>query len=505
MSDTSILKQTVRGAGWTVAWRVATRLIGTVNTVILARLLLPGDFGLVALATGFAQTILAFSSLGVAEAVMREHAPSRDLYDTAFTVNLLRGAALALAIALAVWPVAAFFNDARLAPVLLALGACHFVSSCENIGTLEYFRDFAFDKEFRLRLIPRLAGVVATIGCALIWRNHWALVAGIATGHVLGTAMGYAMHPYRPRLTLCAWRQIAGFSFWSWAIAVAIMIRDRIDGFVVGRYMGMTQVGIYTLGGEIATMATYELAAPVGRACYAGFAAESRAGAASSASYLRILASVTVVVLPVGVGVSLVAEPLIALLFGEKWMEAVAVARVMGVAAIAAALSTIPATLLQVHAALRPIFMAVAVAFLIRAIGSLASIGSWGLTGAAMAQAVAYRVEYGMLLAVVFRRFDGRPTDLLALVWRSLLATGAMAAVLLAAGLADGSGRPIRELAQAVSAGGAVYTIALLGAWLACGRPAGAEADLLTLARAGLIRLPVAGSFARRFFSGDGF
>ena len=75
----------------------------------------------------------------------------------------------------------------------------------------------------------------------------------------------------------------------------------------------------------------------------------------------------------------------------------------------------------------------------------------------------------------------------------------------MAAGLADGSGRPIRELAQAVAAGGAVYTIALLGAWLACGRPAGAEADLLTLARAGLIRLPVAGSFARRFFSGDGF
>ena len=483
LSEPSILKKTVRGAGWTVAWRVATRLMGTVNTLVLARLLLPGDFGLVALATGFAQTLLALSSLGIAEAVIRERAPSRALYDTAFTLTVLRGAATAAGIAICAWPAAAFFGDRRLVPVLLALGACHFVSSCENIGTVEYFRDFAFDKEFKLKLLPRLAGVAVTIAAGLVWRNHWALIAGIATGHVLSTAMGYVMHPYRPRLSLAAWNQLAGFSFWSWAISVATMVRDRVDSFVVARVLGMAQIGVYALGADVATMAPYALAAPVGRASFAGFAAESRSGTETSASYLRILASVTVVVLPVGAGVSLVADPMVALLFGEKWRAAADVVRVLGIAGVASALGTITGSLLTVHGILRPAFAILLLSTAVRAIGAIVLVHFYGLTGAALAQGGAYLVENIAFLAVAFRRFEVRSRDFLALTWRALLAAAAMAAVLGATGLGADTASPAWSLAAAVPAGAAVYGAILIGAWLASGRPRGAEADLLELAR----------------------
>ena len=499
LSDPSILKKTVRGAGWTVAWRIATRMMGTVNTLILARLLLPADFGLVALATGFAQTLLALSSLGTAEAVIRAKSPSRALYDTAFTLNVLRGALTSIAIVLCAWPVAAFFADERLAPVLVALAVCYFVSSCENIGTIEYFRDFAFDKEFKLKLLPRLAGVAATIAAGLIWRNHWALIAGIATSQMLGTAMSYAMHPYRPRFGLSAWSQLAHFSLWSWAIAVATMVRDRVDGFVVGRVLGMTQVGVYALGGDIATMATYELAAPVGRASFAGFAAESRTGAETSASYLRILSSVTLVVLPVGAGVSLVAGPMVALLFGAKWQAAADVVRVLGVAGIASALGTITGSLLTVHGVLRPTFFILLLSMVVRAAGAVVLVHFLGLTGAALAQALAYLVENLGFLAVAFRRFGIRPADYLALTWRAALAAAVMAAVLTGTGLGTDTVAPARSLALAIPAGVAIYGVVLVGAWLASGRPRGAEADLLELARRAAW---VAGLWRRR--SGDG-
>lgn len=483
LPDASILKKTIRGAGWTIAWRVATRLLGTINTLILARLLLPGDFGLVALATGFAQTILAFSSLGVTEAVIRAKSQTRELYDTAFTLNVIRGAVTSLVVILCAYPVAGFFNDARLAPVLLVIAACYFVSSCENIGTVEYFRDFAFNKEFRLRLLPRLAGVAVTIGTGLAWRDHWALVAGIATVQILGTAMGYAMHPYRPRLGLKAWSQLAGFSFWSWAIAVATMIRDRVDAFVVGRVLGLTQLGIYTLGSEIATMATYELAAPVGRASFAGFAAESRAGQETSGTYLRILASVTLVLLPIGAGVSLVAGPLVEILFGEKWALAADVVRVLGLAGVASALGTITSSLLTVHGILRPGFVIIVMSAGLRAAGAIVLVHLFGLAGAALAQAVAFLVENVAFLAVAFRRFDIRARDFLAMIWRGLLATSAMAAVLLGAHFGEDTMAPVRSLLEAVPLGAMIYGAVLLGTWMASGRPAGAEADLLELAR----------------------
>jgi O-antigen/teichoic acid export membrane protein len=93
--STDILVNTTRGAGWAFGWRLLTRALGLVNTLVLARLLVPGDFGLVAIATGFSQGILALSQVGMEDALIRHPKPTRELYDTAFTINLLRGLATA--------------------------------------------------------------------------------------------------------------------------------------------------------------------------------------------------------------------------------------------------------------------------------------------------------------------------------------------------------------------------------------------------------------------------
>ena len=87
----SLLSRTARGAGWVMAWRLGMRVLGLTSTLILVRLLAPADFGLIALATGFVQSVDGLMSLGTEEAVIREAAPSRSVYDTAFTLNALRG------------------------------------------------------------------------------------------------------------------------------------------------------------------------------------------------------------------------------------------------------------------------------------------------------------------------------------------------------------------------------------------------------------------------------
>jgi O-antigen/teichoic acid export membrane protein len=144
----------------------------------------------------------------------------------------------------------------------------------------------------------------------------------------------YLMHPYRPRLGLAAWRQLASFSIWSWAISIAIMIRDRVDEFVIGRLLGIAQVGVYSVGAEIGLTPTYELAAPLSRACFSGFASAIRSDADIVSTYLRILASVMLVVLPIGTGLTLVAAPLVILAFGPAWSGAINVVRILGVSGV---------------------------------------------------------------------------------------------------------------------------------------------------------------------------
>ena len=85
---------------------MATRLLGLVSTLALVRLLAPGDFGLVALAAAFAVALDICLSLGVEEQIIRAERPTRQLYDTAFTMNLLRGMAVGALMALAAGPAA---------------------------------------------------------------------------------------------------------------------------------------------------------------------------------------------------------------------------------------------------------------------------------------------------------------------------------------------------------------------------------------------------------------
>ena len=95
MSQQSILSRTALGAGWVVAWRMLTRVLGLISTLILVRLLAPADFGLVALATSFALALDACLSIGVEDQLVRSNNPRPALYHTAFTLNLFRCLAVA--------------------------------------------------------------------------------------------------------------------------------------------------------------------------------------------------------------------------------------------------------------------------------------------------------------------------------------------------------------------------------------------------------------------------
>jgi len=460
-----------------------TRVLGLVSTLILVRLLVPKDFGLVALATGFSQGVLALSAFGIDEAVIRQRDATREVYDTAFTINLIRGLVTAMAVALCAWPVAAFFEDPRLVPILLVLAGCTLIAGFENIGIVEFRRHFEFHKEFRLLMLPRLCAIGVTIASALVWRSHWALIAGIATGQVLETGMGYVMHPYRPRLGFAAWRQLATFSIWSWAVSVAIMIRDRLDGFVIGRMLGITQVGVYSAGAEIALLPTYELAAPLSRVCFSSFAAASREEQEIASTYLRILATVIVVSLPIATGVSMVAGPVVMLTFGPAWMGAADVVRILGFSGVMLAPGLVTATLLSAHGLLRSGFYINLVSVVVRATSAIVLVQLFGLIGAAAAHALTIVIENSAYIVIAFRRFQIRLPDAWRLVWRGICATLAMVGVLTAGGLGSGTTAPAQSLSVAVVAGAAVYGGVLLGAWALSGRPDGAETDLLMLAR----------------------
>jgi lipopolysaccharide exporter len=479
----SLLIRTARGAGWVVAWRLGMRALGLVSTLVLVRLIQPADFGIIALATSFMQTIDGMLTLGTEEAVIREHVPGRTFYDTAFTLNLLRGLSVTLLVAALAYPAAGFFDDPRLGPVLLFVACLPVLDGCANIGAVDFRRDFAFHKEFAIMVLPKLCGIVAAMTAAALLHSYVAMLFGMGVNRALRVAMSYVMHPYRPRLSLKAWRGLAGYSIWTWLLSLAVLVRDRSDSLLLGRLMNTTSVGFYSIGAEIAALPTTELIEPLGRAAFSGFAAGRQQRADPGETFLRLIGSAALLTLPAGVGLSLVAAPLVALAFGSGWAPAVPVLRILSLSFTVMVFGHLSLHLLSAHALLGRLVGITVTGAAVRVALLALLIPPFGLTGGAIGAAIAVLVEQTATLATALRRFHVAPRSMIRRVWRPTLAAAVMAWVLAAVGPGWSDDTGIASLLEAVVGGAAIYLAVLLSSWLLAGRPDGAETDVLALLR----------------------
>jgi lipopolysaccharide exporter len=478
-----ILQRTARGAGWVMAWRLGMRGLGLVSTLILVRLIAPADFGIIALATGFMQTIDGMLDLGTEEAVIREAMPDRAYYDTAFTLNLLRGLSVTIVVALLAFPAARFFDDQRLGPVLLFVALLPVLDGCSNIGAVDFRRDFAFDREFALMVLPKACGIAAAITVAFLTRSYVAMLFGMGVNRAMRVVMTYVMHPYRPSLSLRSWRGLAHYSLWTWLLSMAVLLRDRCDSLLIGRLMNSAAVGFYSVGAEIAALPTTELIEPLGRAAFSGFALGRREQTDVAEAYLRMIGFAALIVLPAGAGLSLVATPLVSLAFGPDWFAAVPVLRILAIAFTVMVLGHLSQHLLSAHALLGRLTGITLAAAAVRIALLAAMIPAFGLMGAASAATLAVIVEQAAIIVIALQRLHVRATRLISHLWRPVVATLVMSAGLAAAHLGWNDKAGVPALLLSASIGAVLYLVSLMLAWLAAGKPGGAEADAFTMLR----------------------
>lgn len=471
----NMLARTARGAGWMVGWRLATRLLGLGSTLVLARILTPDDFGLIALATSFAIALEVVLELGLEDQIIRARQLDRSVYDTAFTLNLLRAVLIGLLVAAAAGWAARFFGDPRLELLVLILAVTTAFSGLKNLGVVEFRRNLDFAMEFRLMILPRLASVAATLVLAFLLQSYWALIIGIVVARVGTVAMSYIVHPYRPRLSLALWREMAGVSFWTWAISMVIMVRDRSEAFVIGRLDGPAAVGVYALGSEIATLPTTEVMDPIARAAMPGYAAAMREQGASGTgeALTRIVAVTSLVTIPASLGISAVAAPLVLAAFGPKWLDAVPVVALLGAACTMMSFRA-GATLLRALARLRTLCVINAATMLARLGLLLLLVPRHGLTGAAIAVAVSLLVEQAFSMHLAAAAAGVRWAALLREVWRGVASGAVMALALWWSGLGwgpvpEGGARAIGLVLEAVALGAVVYGLVLVALWQVSG------------------------------------
>ena len=468
-----------RGAAWMVLFRLFDRSIGIVSTTLLARLLLPADFGLVAMAMSVIAVIELATAFSFEVALIQKADPRREDFDTAWTLNVLisiGGALLTVALA---QPAATFYGDPRLTAVMLAIGAAWLASGFENIGTVNFRRTMDFGAEFRFMASKRVIAFAVTISAALAFQSYWALVIGMTTSRLAGLALSYSMQPFRPRFSLASARDLFSFSGWLLASNIATVLLQRVPHFFVGRAFGAQTLGAYSVASEIAHLAHTELVAPLNRAMFPGYSRLVAKPELFRRVCTEATAAILLVVLPVTFAIVLFAQPIVRVLLGPQWGEAVPIIRIL---ALAGAVSAVTSNNLAAYLALgRPgAPTLIVVARLLLFLGLVFALSGRSVSGIAFAELLAALGSMLVSLPMLLHALRLRFAEYLSSLWRPVVAAFASAVCvyfLLRTGSEGGSmAVAVGQLMIGLPAGLIVYATLVWGLWRMAGRPETVEA-----------------------------
>jgi O-antigen/teichoic acid export membrane protein len=320
----SVKSRVLRSGMWAGLSEVGLSVLGFVRSVALARLLTPDIFGVMALAMVVVRAIETFTRPGVAQALIARQQDFDKACNTAYTMLVVRGFLLAaLLAAVAPW-IGDFYESSTLPLMLQVLAGVFILTGFRNINIIARQRELEFRSLTYLAQTSNIIGTIATITIAWWLRSVWALVVGQLITATLGAVLSYVFVPGRPRFEFDreVARDLLRYGKFITGSSMLLYIATEIDTAVIGKVMGHAELGYYTVAFTIVHMTTTQLAKVAAGIMMPAYAKLQSDLPALRNAYLRTLGLVMFAVLPASLGLVLVAEPLVRVVYGEKWLLA---------------------------------------------------------------------------------------------------------------------------------------------------------------------------------------
>jgi O-antigen/teichoic acid export membrane protein len=468
-----------------IAARLITRLFDLVTMLVLARLLVPASFGLVAIASTLVAVAEAALELPVNQAMLHLPHITQRQYDTAFTLSALRGLVLACLVLTAAWPFSYFYNDSRLTLLVCVLSLGPVARGLSSPALAKYQKQMSFWRDFVAELVGKVAGFVAAMYIAMVWESYWALAVGTVIYPMITTLGSYALAPYRPRLTLSEWPVFKGFIGWMSAGQIVSALNWQFERLLLGKLQNTAQLGLFTTASDLSSIPLLAMLAPISRPLLAAFAHMASDRTKLAESYQQANAAVLLISLPLLAGESLVSEPLIRLVLGEKWHAAAPLLQWLAISLIPGMFAVPAFALFMAMGKTQWILRRNLLEFCVKLPLVIVGAVKFGFAGVILAR-FASEVVTAIYCMRAVQGLVGLPIGRqVSITWRSVASTLTMAvagAVCLHLLPADGS-LPNAALRVGITAsvGGTVYVIALAVLWTVAGRPPGMEAFVMAM------------------------
>lgn len=382
-------------AGWqSFLVRVIARGLGLVQTLVLARLLVPEDFGIFGVVLFVVSIFDRLSGPGLQAALIQRRATEEELepyLQTAWSTLAIRGLALGgLLLALAPW-IADLISEPRAVGLMRGVALLVLLRSLRSMGLLALRRRLDVSQHIKLEAVSGATELVVACAFALAAPGPWALMIGLLAAESAALVTSYGLHPFRPRfqLDLGRLRELRTVGRWTGLSNAVSLLATRGDAGIIAWTLGTIPLGIYTLGRSAADTVTNEVARVVGQVFFPACARAQDDQELLRAGYLKVLDLLLSLTLPAAAVLAALAPHLVTVVLGEKWRAVETVLPLLALAGVLRAANSAGGAILNGVGRVRWGFFLTTLLNVLTLLGLVWFSLDYGLPGAALAHVVA--------------------------------------------------------------------------------------------------------------------
>lgn len=343
MAENDLKQKTISGMLWSGIGRVGTVGISFLSNIVLARLLMPDDFGCIGMLYVFIAISSIFISGGLGQALIQKKEPTHIDYTTVFYWNLVMSLIFYVILYFSAPAIARFYDIPLLKNVLRVQSIVLFIQSFAIVQSNQLQKQLRF-KELSIRnIVSALCGVTVAIIMAFLGYGVWSLVASALVSALVSVMLLWKMSTWRPTLEFSFQSLKELFSFGGLMLLSSLVetIYTNLQSLIIGKFYSAKDLGYFTQAKKLEEVPTNSLSAIVNEVSFPVFSALQDDKEKLLAGVRKNIKAITYLNFPLMVLMMVIAQPLITLLYGAKWVTAAPYFQILCISSMIYTLNTL--------------------------------------------------------------------------------------------------------------------------------------------------------------------
>lgn len=321
----NLRRDAVKGVGWAFLSSTSLRVFQVITTLVLAKLLVPSDFGVYTLSSLIIYAIVVFRDVGFAQVLIYQQGDAMKSASTAFYLSLASSIALAVLLFACAPLLGRAFSTAEIVSPIRAMAIALVISGTANVPVALLDKQLKFKKRAAPEVVSAFTYASVSIILAVMGFRAWSLIIGWIAMSIVNSIAMWMVCGWKPALEFDRKeaRVIVGYGKHLMAASLATFLFFQIDNASVGKLLGLRALGFYSMAFTVCNLPATNLSNVVNRVMFPTYSRLQHDRAEMRAVYLQTVKYISMAAFPAAVGIFVIADPVIRVFYGAKWIPAI--------------------------------------------------------------------------------------------------------------------------------------------------------------------------------------